>query len=146
MDHETRLNLNHGQILSPHTAHQPKRMNWTPPSQDKSNAPAWLKTSLTLLYRFLCGLLVLGALVPIAAHVLDIPIHFNTIRMVSLFFLAGGSLSITNAWRTWLMRLPVTTRFSPPVPYGYPGWRSILQSQLVGGCFLFVFGALLSLL
>lgn len=114
-------------------------MNWTPPPQGKSNAPTWL-------YRFLCGLLVLGSLVPISAHVFDIPIQFNTIRMVSLFLLAGGLLSIVNTWRTWLLRLPVTNRFSPPVLYGYPGWRSILQSQFVGGCFLFIFGALLSLL
>ncbi len=147
MDHETSMNSNHDQILSPHTDPiSPKRMNWTPPPQGESNAPTWLKTCLTLLYRFLCGLLILGALAPIAAHVFDIPIQFNTVRVVSLFLLAGGSLSITNAWRTRLLRLPVMTRFSPPVPYGYPGWRSILQSQFVGGCFLSILGALLSLL
>ncbi|WEY37757.1 hypothetical protein [Paraburkholderia sp. SUR17] len=121
-------------------------MNWTPLPQGKSNAPTWLKTSLTLLYRFLCGLLALGALVPIAAHVFDFPIQFNAIRMVSLFLLAAGLLSITDACRTWLLRLPVATRFSPPVQYSYPGWRSILQSQFVGGCFLFMSGALLFLL
>jgi len=121
-------------------------MTWTPQPQGESNAPTWLKTSLTLLYRFLCGLWVLGALVPIAAHVFDIPIPLNTNRMVPLFFLAVGSLSITDTWRTWLLRLPVKTRFSPPVQYGYPGWRSILQSQFVGGCFLFIFGGLFSLL
>ena len=121
-------------------------MNWTPSPQGKSNAPAWLTTSLTCLYRFLCGLLILDALVLIAANVFDIRTQFNTTRTFFLFFLACGLLSITDAWRTWLLRLPVKTRFSSPVPYGYPGWRSILQAQFVGGCFLFVFGALLSLL
>ena len=106
----------------------------------------WLKTSLTLLHRLLCGLLVLGALVPIVMQVLDIPIPFDTSRTFSLFILAGGVLAFTHALRTWILRLPIPTRYSQPVPYGYPGWHSFLQAQFATGCFLFFFGALLLLL
>ena len=121
-------------------------MAWTPPPQGKSNAPTWLQTSLTPLYRLLCGLLVLGALVPIVMQVFDIPIPFDTPRTFSLFILAGGMLALTHALRTWLLRLPIPTRYSQPVPYGYPGWRGFLQAQFATGFFLFFFGALLLLL
>ncbi|VVE05237.1 hypothetical protein PAQ31011_02352 [Pandoraea aquatica] len=121
-------------------------MNWTPPPQGESTAPKWLKTSLTLLYRALCGILVLGGLAFIVAHIFNIPTQFDTILPFSLFILTFGLFSIVDTWRIWLLRLPVKTRFSPPVPYGYPGWRSILQSELLAGGYLFIFGALLSLL
>ena len=121
-------------------------MTWTPPPQGKSNAPTWLKTSLTPLYRLLCGLLVLGVLVLIVMQVFDIPIPFDTPRTFSLFIVAGGVLVLTHALRTWLLRLPIPTRYSQPVPYGYPGWRGFLQAQFATGCFLFFFGALLLLL
>ena len=121
-------------------------MAWTPPPQGKSNAPTLLKTSLTPLYRLLCGLLVLGALVLIVMQVFDIPIPFDTPRTFSLFILAGGVLVFTDALRNWLLRLPIPTRYSQPVAYGYPGWRGFLQAQFATGCFLFFFGALLLLL
>ncbi|WP_306714261.1 hypothetical protein [Burkholderia dolosa] len=121
-------------------------MNWTPPPSGESSAPTWLKTGLTMLHRSLCGLLVFGVLALVAAHAFDIPIQFNTIRIVALIVLAGGTLAIVDTSRAWLLRLPVTTRFAPPIRYGYPGWRSTLQSQLAGGGFLFLFGALLFVL
>ncbi|MGY6121872.1 hypothetical protein ACW9YQ_16125 (plasmid) [Paraburkholderia strydomiana] len=121
-------------------------MTWTPPPQGKTNAPTWLMASLTPLYRLLCGLLVVGALVPIVMQVFDIPIPFDTPRTFSLFILAGGVLALTHALRTWLLRLPIRTRYSQPVPYGYPGWRGFLQAQFAMGGFLFFFGALLLLL
>lgn len=73
-----------------HGPHPPNRMAWTPPPQGKSNAPTLLKTSLTPLYRLLCGLLVLGALVLIVMQVFDIPVPFDTPRTFSLFVLAGA--------------------------------------------------------
>jgi hypothetical protein len=120
-------------------------MNWTPPPQGENSAPNWLKISVTLFYRFLWGLLVLGALVPIVMQLFDIPIPFDTPRTVSLFILAGGVLALTHALRTWLFRLPIPTRYSQPVPYGYPGWRGFLQAQFAMGCFFFFLGALLLL-
>jgi len=129
-----------------HGPYPPNRMTWTPPPQGKSNAPTWLKTSLTPLYRLLCGLLVLGVLVLIVMQVFDIPIPFDTPRTFSLFIVAGGVLVLTHALRTWFLRLPIPTRYSQPVPYGYPGWRGFLQAQFATGCFLFFFGALLLLL
>ena len=118
-------------------------MKWTPSHQGETSAPKWLKTSLTFLCRFLFGLSLIGALALVVVHVFDIPLQFDPFRVVSLFLLAGGLLTITDTWRTWLFRLPGKTRFSPPVLYGYPGWRAIIQSQFVGGSFLFIFGALL---
>lgn len=85
----------------------------------------------------------MGALALVVVHVFDIPIKFNAIRVVSLFLLAGGLLSIIDTWRTWFFRLAGKTRFSPPVLYGYPGWRAVIQSQFVSGCFLIGFGLLL---
>lgn len=122
------------------------RMKWTPSPHGDSGAPMWLKTGLTLLQRVLCGLLILGVLSLVLAQVFEIPINVNPIRLFQLAALALGLITVTDTSRTWLFRLPVTTRFAPPIPYGYPGWRSILQSHLVSGVFLIAFGALLSLL
>ncbi|MBR8056889.1 hypothetical protein [Burkholderia dolosa] len=93
-----------------------------------------------MLHRSPC-LLVFGVLALVAAHAFDIPV-----RIGALIVLAGGSLAIVDTSRAWLLRLPVTTRSAPPIPPRYPGWRSILQSQLAGGGFLFLFGALLFVL
>lgn len=118
-------------------------MKWTSPPQGESSAPKWLKMSLASLYRLLCGLLLLGVFVLVGIHVFDIQIHVNTIRIIFLLTLTGGLIVITDAWRNWLLHLPVKTRFTLPVSYGYPGWRAIIQSQFASGCFLLIFGVLL---
>ncbi|PMS10859.1 hypothetical protein C0Z17_16895 [Trinickia caryophylli] len=90
--------------------------------------------------------MVLGTLVLIVMQVFDMPIPFDTPRTFSLFILTGGVLALTHALRTCLLRLPIPTRYSQPVPYGYPGWRGFLQAQFATGCVLFFFGALLLLI
>lgn len=121
-------------------------MKWTPAPQDANSAPQWIKTAVTLTYRVLCGLIILAAVAFVSMHLFHVPIELQPIRLLQLFVLSCGFMSISHALRTWLLRLPVPIRFSAPVPYGYPGWRTILQSQFVAGCVLVAFGAVLFLL
>lgn len=127
-------------------AEQPCKNEMDTPPKGDSGAPAWLKKGLTLLHRILCALLILGVFVLVLAHVFEISINISPMRLFQLGSLTIGFFSVTDTWRTWLLRLPVSSRFSPPVPYGYPGRRSILQSHLAAGVVLIVFGASLSLL
>ena len=121
-------------------------MKWTPAPQDANSAPQWIKTAVTLTYRVLCGLIILAAVAFVSMHLFHVPIELQPIRLLQLFVLSCGFMSISHALRIWLLRLPVPIRFSAPVPYGYPGWRTILQSQFVAGCVLVAFGAVLFLL
>lgn len=121
-------------------------MKWTPAPQGDNPAPQWLKAAVTLAYRASCALLVLAALVFLAMQLFKLPIELETLQLVKFCVLDCGFLSISHALRIWLLRLPVPIRFSAPVPYGYPGWRPILQSQFIAGFELLAFGVVLFLL
>ena len=118
-------------------------MNDTAVPQGDSSAPQWLKTAVTLVYRVLCGLLILAGIAFVAMQLFRLPIERQPIRLPQFFAQGFGVMAISVAWRIWLLRLPVPHRFSAPVPYGYPGWRPILQAQLVCGCVLVAFGVAL---
>ena len=118
-------------------------MKWTPAPQGDNPAPQWLKTAVTLVYRLSCVLLALPALVFVAMQLFRLPIELEPLRLLKFCVLDCGVLSLSHAGRIWLLRLPVPIRFSAPVPYGYPGWQTILQSQLVSGCVFLAFGAVL---
>lgn len=121
-------------------------MKWTPAPQGENSAPQWLKTAVTLAYRASLVLLALAALVFPVIQLFRLPIELDSLRLARFGVLDCGFMAVAHAWRIWLLRLPVPIRFSAPVPYGYPGWRTILQSQLVSGCVLLAFGAVLFLL
>ena len=121
-------------------------MKWTPAPQGDNPAPQWLKTAVTLAYRASMALLALPALVFLVMQLFRLPIELEPLRLLKFYVLDCGVMAVSHAWRIWLLRLPVPIRFSAPVPYGYPGWRTILQSQLLSGCVLLAFGAVLFLL
>lgn len=121
-------------------------MTWTPAPQGENTAPQWLKAAVTLVYRLSCGLLALPALVFVAMHLFRLPVELEPLWLLKFYVLDCGVLSVSHAWRIWLLRLPVPIRFSAPVPYGYPGWRPILRSQLVSGCLFLAVGGVLFLL
>ena len=85
-------------------------------------------------------LLALPALVFLVMQIFRLPNELEPLRLLKFCVLDCGVMAVTHAWRIWLLRLPVPIRFSAPVPYGYPGWRTILGSQLVSGCVLLAFG------
>ncbi|MGN7103815.1 hypothetical protein ACTHR6_19560 [Ralstonia holmesii] len=118
-------------------------MTWTPSPQGDSGAPQWLKTAVTLAYRASCVLLALAALAFPTMQLFHLPNELEPLRLAKFCVLVCGVLSVSHAWRIWLLRLPVPIRFSAPVPYGYPGWRPILRSQLVSGCVFLAFGVAL---
>lgn len=118
-------------------------MKWNPSPQGDSSAPMWLKTVVTLAYRISCGLLILVGVAFVATQLFDLPMVLRPIRLAQFFALGFGLAAVSDAWRIWLLRLPVPHRFSAPVPYGYPGWRPILLSQLVCGCVLVAIGVAL---
>ena len=121
-------------------------MKWTPAPQGDNPAPQWLKTAVTLAYGASVALLALPALLFLLKHLFRLPIELEPLWLLKFYVLSCGFMSISHALRIWLLRLPVPIRFSAPVPYGYPGWRTILQSQLVSGClFLALGGGLLFL-
>ena len=121
-------------------------MKWTPAPQGDNPAPQWLKTAVTLVYRLSCVLLALPALVFVAMQLFRLPIELEPLRLLKFGVLDCGVMAVSHAWRIWLLRLPVPIRFSAPVPYGYPGWRPILRSQLVSGCLFLAVGGVLFLL